>query len=73
MSFLEVDQCNPMANTFFKLTSMVLGRFDDTLKMRMSKWTILHVLSSPTRLNEFLIVKSMDEGRIMKKRRFLSQ
>jgi hypothetical protein len=49
-----------MVNTIFKLTSMLLGGFDDTLKMRMSKWKILHVLSSPTRLNEFLIVKSMD-------------
>jgi len=60
MSFLEVDQGNPMANTVFKLTSMVLGGFDDTFKMRMSKWKILHVLPSPTKLNEFIIVKSMD-------------
>jgi len=60
MFFLEADQGNPMANTIFKLTSMMLGDFDDTLKMRMSKWKILHVLPSPTRLNEFLIVKNMD-------------
>lgn len=52
MSFLEADQGNPMANIVFKLTSIVLGGFDDTLKMRMSKWKILHVLPSPTRLNE---------------------